>query len=185
MQFWRKNNISAPPLPPLPTLVRDCLEPLPNDPTPPQEPTVLNPGDTFTKHYTIHPGHTVRDIFPEAGEFADMPDVFTTGCLVALMEWSCIEQLSPHLDSGQISLGIAMNMTHDGPCTTGTELDIHCEVTAASARRASWNVEVRTSRGGVLMGTATHTRAIVDRATFSSTVDRQVATIGGQYLEHP
>lgn len=146
---------------------------------------MLNLGESYVKTYTIQPGHTVNDILPEAPEFVRMPDVFTTGCLVAVMEWACIEHLTPVLPDGVISLGVEMNLTHDAPCTTGTKIEIHCKVKAATTRTVTWNVEVVTCQGGVVLGQGIHTRATVKRDRFSNSVNTACADIGGQLLQNP
>ena len=146
---------------------------------------MLRTNESYVKNYTIQTGHTVNDILPEAAEFVNMPDVFTTGCLVAVIEWACIEHLSSVLPDGVISLGVEMNLTHDAPCTTGTEIEIRCKVQAATSRIVTWAVEVVTCHGGVLLGRGTHTRATVKRAKFSKSVDQATIAIGGQRLQNP
>lgn len=146
---------------------------------------MLKTNETYAKNYTIQAGHTVNDILPEAAEFVNMPDVFTTGCLVAVIEWACIEHLSQVLPDGIISLGVEMNLTHDAPCTTGTAIEIRCTVQAATSRSVTWAVDVFTCRGGVLLGRGTHTRTTVKRAKFSQSVDQAITTIGGQRLQNP
>lgn len=39
---------------------------------------MLRTNESYVKNYTIQTGHTVNDILPEAAEFVNMPDVFTT-----------------------------------------------------------------------------------------------------------
>lgn len=146
---------------------------------------MLRINETYVKNYTIQPGHTVNDILPESAEFVGMPDVFTTGCLVAVMEWACIEHLSPVLPDGIISLGVEMNLTHDAPCTTGTEIEIRCTVQAATSRIVTWSVEVVSCHGYVVLGRGTHTRATVKRAKFSKSVNQSILSIGGQRLQNP
>ena len=146
---------------------------------------MLATSETHVKTYTIQPGHTVNDILPEAPEFVAMPDVFTTGCLVAVVEWACIEHLSPALPEGVISLGIKMDITHDAPCTTGTEIEIRCTVQESTPRTVTWTVDVVTRHGEVVLGRATHTRATVKREKFSTAVNEAVSTIGGELLTNP
>ncbi|PRQ10491.1 hypothetical protein C1Y63_11180 [Corynebacterium sp. 13CS0277] len=146
---------------------------------------MLTPNDTFTMDYTVAPGHTVGDILPEAAEFTALPDVFTTGCLLAIMEWACIRQLNPHLGEGQISLGVGMTMTHDAPCTTGARLVIECTPTQVTEKFVTWEVEVRAADTAVVMGRGTHTRAIVAREKFSAAVNRAAPELGGEQLRNP
>ena len=146
---------------------------------------MLSVGDTHVKTYTVEPGHTVPDILPESPEFQALPDVFTTGCLLAIMEWACIEHLLPHMEQGRISLGVGMDMTHDAPCTTGTELEIDCTVTDVSPKRFVWEVEVRAKADGTVMGRGKHTRAVVPREKFSAMVNERTGVIGGEQLRQP
>lgn len=146
---------------------------------------MLSVGERHVKEYEVQPGHTVPDILPESAEFAVLPDVFTTGCLLAVMEWACIEQLSPYLEPGMISLGVGMDMTHDAACTTGTPLVIECIVSEASPKLITWSVEVRSAVGDVVMGRGVHTRAVVAREKFSDSVNRRTELIGGQTLLNP
>ncbi|WP_156809842.1 thioesterase family protein [Corynebacterium ciconiae] len=121
------------------------------------------------------------DILPEAPEFQALPPVLTTGALLALMEWACIEHITPELADGQITLGVGMNLTHDAPCTTGAELRISCEVQNSTERKLTWQVEVRAA-DDTLLGTGVHTRAVVARSSFVQAVNSQVDRIGGDTI---
>ena len=48
-----------------------------------------------------------------------MPDVFATGFMVGLMEWTCIQLLEPHLDAGEGSLGVHIDVSHKSATHAG------------------------------------------------------------------
>lgn len=143
---------------------------------------MLTIGDGYTREFVVTDDHTVPAILPDEETFKNYPEVFTTGCLLASMELACIEHLTSHLEQGQISLGVKMDLTHDAACTVGTVLIIESTVSDVSDRTVTWDVTVTTANDSVLMGRGKHTRAIVDRAKFTGSVNKQVAQLGGREL---
>lgn len=139
----------------------------------------LEVGSQYVREFEVQAVHTVPAILPGEEAFASMPVVFTTGCLLAVMELACIEQLAPTLDEEQISLGIEMALTHTAPCTPGTKLTITATVTDVSPKVVSWDVSVVSTEGGVLMGEGKHKRAIVNRERFCKAASEQAERIGG------
>ena len=72
----------------------------------------LHPGATATFSYRVPAEKTVPHLYPEAPEFREMPTVFATGFMVGLMEWTCLKVLQPHLDPGEGSLGVHIDVSH-------------------------------------------------------------------------
>jgi len=58
----------------------------------------LKPGIKLEHRFTVPPSKTVPALYPESDEFVAMPEVFATGFLVGLLEWTCIKAVNPHLD---------------------------------------------------------------------------------------
>ncbi len=54
----------------------------------------LQPGLRYEHRFLVPPSKTVPALYPEAEEFAAMPDVFATGFLVGFLERACIRALS-------------------------------------------------------------------------------------------
>jgi fluoroacetyl-CoA thioesterase len=65
----------------------------------------LKPGLKRTFSFKVPMNKTVPHLYPEAGSFQAMPEVFATGFMVGLFEWVCTELLAEHLDPGEGSLG--------------------------------------------------------------------------------
>lgn len=137
-------------------------------------------GDNHTIHYRVPSGRGVPDLYPDSPHFAAMPLVFATGFLVGLMEWCCIDHLSPALPEGRMSLGLGVDITHDAPCTEGAELDVECRCVGIGRKTATWDVEVRC--GDIVMGRGRHKRAIVDRAAFEASVNESAHRNGWRPL---
>ncbi|WP_075725139.1 thioesterase family protein [Corynebacterium aquilae] len=144
----------------------------------------LEIGQKNIRRFTVTPDHTIPAILPGEEAFGCMPEVFTTGCLLAVMELACIEHLSPELSVDQMSVGIEANLTHTAPCTVGTALEVVAVVTSRTKNVVCWEVSVFTQSGAVLMGAATHKRAIVNREQFIQKVNSQTEIIGGAELSH-
>ena len=55
----------------------------------------LRPGLKHSFSYTVPVGKTVPHLYEESPELAAMPEVFATGFMVGLMEWTCVQLLGP------------------------------------------------------------------------------------------
>jgi fluoroacetyl-CoA thioesterase len=80
---------------------------------------------------------TVPALFPESGDFLNMPSVFATGYMVGLFEWCCTELLAQHLDDGEGSLGVVVNFTHDAATPPGMTVTVDCEITEVEGKRVN------------------------------------------------
>jgi len=72
----------------------------------------LKAGLKHSFSYTVPAGKTVPHLYEESPELAEMPEVFATGFMVGLMEWTCVQLLRPHLDPGEGSLGVHIDVAH-------------------------------------------------------------------------
>ena len=70
----------------------------------------LAPGVTHKHSFTVTEEKTVPFLYPESPDFVAMPKVFATGFMVGFIEWACLEALAPHLDDGEGSLGIHIDV---------------------------------------------------------------------------
>ena len=72
----------------------------------------LKPGLTHRFSYQVPENKTVPYTYPESPEIAAMPKVFATGFMIVLMEWTCTQLMAPHLDPGEGSLGVHVDVSH-------------------------------------------------------------------------
>ena len=98
-----------------------------------------------------------------------MPTVFATGFMVGLMEWAAIQLLAPHLDEGEGSLGIHVDVSHVAATVPGQIVTVDVEVTGVQGRRVSFKLKAHD--GIELIGEGLHERMIVPWEKFEAKVN--------------
>lgn len=109
--------------------------------------------------YTVPVSKTVPHLYPESPELAAMPEVFATGFMVGLMEWTCVQLLAPHLDEGEGSLGVNINVSHKGATPPGFTVTVEAECTELRGPRAKFKISAHD--GIEEIGAGTHERFII------------------------
>jgi len=133
----------------------------------------LAPGIEHELRFVVPAGKTVPHLYPEAPEFVAMPEVFATGFMVGLVEWACIRAIAPHLDGGEMSLGVHVDLSHDAATPPGLEVTTRVRLDGVEGRRLTFAVEVDDGRDRICAGH--HQRFVVDRARFEEGVARKGA----------
>lgn len=133
----------------------------------------LTVGMRETFSFEIPETKTVPNLYPEAPEFVEMPEVFATGFMVGLMEWTCLKLLKPHLDEGEGSLGIHINVSHQAATPPGLTVTVEAECIAVNGRRATFRVEAHD--GVDLIGKGEHERFVVKWDRFEAGVAGKLA----------
>src|ERR1700730_7826551 len=77
--------------------------------------------------YRVPKEKTVPHLYPEVADFQTMPAVFATGFMVGLMEWTCMQLLAPHLDAGEGSLGVHIDVSHTAATPPGLTVTVEAE----------------------------------------------------------
>ena len=129
----------------------------------------LQIGATADHAFRIPAEKTVPYLYPEAHEFQLMPTVFATGFMVGLMEWTCLHILAPHLDDGEGSLGIHINVSHMAATVPGQTVTVTAECTKVDGRRVTFNVKAHD--GIDLIGEGEHVRMVVNWEKFEQRVN--------------
>jgi fluoroacetyl-CoA thioesterase len=119
----------------------------------------LTSGLTHRFSYVVPENKTVPHLYPEATDFQDMPKVFATGFMIGLMEWACIQLMQPHLDPGEGSLGVHIDVSHAAATPPGLTVTVNATCTAVNGKRVSF--EVRAHDGVDLIGEGRHERVVV------------------------
>ncbi|MGL4397568.1 MAG: thioesterase family protein [Hyphomicrobium sp.] len=119
--------------------------------------------------YRVPANKTVPHLYPEAHEFQQMPTVFATGFMVGLMEWTCLHVIAPHLDEGEGSLGVHINVSHLAATLPGQIVRVEATCTKVDGRRLSFHVSAHD--GIDLIGEGDHERMVVDWAKFEHRVN--------------
>nr|CDP39152.1 FlK1 protein [Streptomyces sp. MA37] len=129
-------------------------------------------GTKYTHRYVVPPDKTVRHLYAESPEFATFPEVFATGFMVGLMEWTCVRAMQPFLAPGEGSLGTAISVTHSAATPPGLTVTATVELLEARGRRLTWQV---TAHDGLdEIGSGTHERAVVDLDRFTQGVEEKL-----------
>ena len=139
------------------------------------KPTLL-PGLTHRFTYTVPATKTVPHLYEESSELAAMPEVFATGFMIGLMEWTCVQLLAPHLDAGEGSLGVHIDVSHKSATPPGMTVTVDAECIEVRGPRAKF--ALRAHDGIDEIGSGTHERFIVSWDRFNRRVAAKLALIG-------
>ena len=136
----------------------------------------LKPGLTHSFSYRVPENKTVPFTYPESPEIAAMPKVFATGFMIVLMEWTCLQLLAPHLDTGEGSVGIHVDVSHTAATLPGMTVTVEAECIAVEGHKATFNV--RAHDGVDLIGEGRHERAVVVWDKFNARVAGKAMAAG-------
>ncbi len=128
----------------------------------------LRPGLTHRFVYQVPVTKTVPHLYPEASDFQVMPPVLATGYFVGLLEWTCIQLMQPHLDAGEGSLGVHIDVSHSAATPPGLTVTVDAECTAVDGRRVSFKVKAHD--GVDQIGEGRHERFVVAWDRFNAKV---------------
>ena len=107
--------------------------------------------------------------------FGDMPEVLATMAMVGFVESACLKCVSGHLNPGEHSVGVAVDVSHVAATPAGMEIRAEVELVAVEGRRLTFAVRVFDEDG--LVGEGRHQRAVIEVARFLERV--QTKAIGG------
>jgi fluoroacetyl-CoA thioesterase len=125
--------------------------------------------------YTVPMNKTVPFTYPEAPEIASMPKVFATGFMIVLMEWACVQLITPHLDAGEGSLGTHVDVSHLAATPPGFTVTVDVECTKVDGRKLEF--QVRAHDGVDLIGEGRHERAVVSWDKFNARVAQKTEKV--------
>ena len=86
-------------------------------------------------------------------------EVFATPSMIALMEKAALEAVQPHLEPGQGTVGVRLEVSHLAATPLGMTVRAECELVAIERRMLTF--QVRAYAGDELIGEGTHQRCIV------------------------
>jgi fluoroacetyl-CoA thioesterase len=131
------------------------------------KPTLV-PGLKHTLTYTVPVDKTVPYTYREAAELQAMPEVFATGFMIILMEWTCTQLMASHLDAGEGSLGTHVDVSHLAATPPGMTVTAEAELASVNGRKLEF--KVRAHDGVDLIGEGRHQRAVVTWDKFKARV---------------
>jgi fluoroacetyl-CoA thioesterase len=128
----------------------------------------LKPGLKHSFSYVVPENKTVPFTYPESPEIAAMPKVFATGFMIVLMEWVCTQLLNRHLDAGEGSLGVHVDVSHLAATPPGMTVTVNVECVEVIGRKVVF--KVRAHDGIDLIGEGRHERMVVAWDRFNAKV---------------
>ena len=131
----------------------------------------LEPGLRAAFSYKVPAEKTVPHLYPEAEEFQFMPKVFATGFMVGLMEWTCMKVIEDHLDAGEGSLGVHVDVSHVAATVPGQTVTVDAECTLVKGRRIAFHVKAHD--GIDVIGEGRHERVVIPWDQFEKVVNKK------------
>ncbi len=131
----------------------------------------LKAGLTHRFEFVVPANKTVPHLYPEASQFQAMPEVLATGFMVGLLEWTCIQLLAPHLDEGEGSLGVHVDVTHQAATPPGFTVTVEAECTEVRGPRVYFNVHAHD--GVDLISKGKHERFVVAWDRFNARLEEK------------
>jgi predicted thioesterase len=122
----------------------------------------LASGLSTTVRYTVDTARTIDFMGEELR-------VYSTPSMLQDMERTCRDMLVTRLESGQDTVGIAVELQHLGATLLGMWVDVTARVTNVDDRRIDLEIET-VDESGQTVGKANHARFVVD-------VERQKARL--------
>jgi fluoroacetyl-CoA thioesterase len=124
--------------------------------------------------YAVPSAKTVPALYPESSEFQEMPEVFATGYLVGLLEWTCVKAVNPHLDwPREQTVGTHVNVSHTAATPPGMLVTVRVRLVDVQGRKLVFEVEAHDGVDSITKGT--HERYVIDRDKFGARVRDKAA----------
>lgn len=122
----------------------------------------FQPGMTHELTVKTGPEYSAQKFYPH------LPDVFATPFLVGLMERVSAELMNKHLQPGEQSVGISMNLKHTAATPLGMEVRVKTELVSVEGRKLTFQLEAFDEAEKI--GEAVHERFIIQVDKFNSRV---------------
>ena len=133
----------------------------------------LKAGIRYTHKFVVPKSKTVPALYPESEEFINMPEVFATGFMVGLLEWTCIKAINPHLDwPVEQTVGIHINVSHEAATPIGLEITSTAELIEIDGKKLTFTVEAHD--GVDLISKGTHERFVINKERFDAKVSAKM-----------
>ena len=115
---------------------------------------------------------TVRPQDSAASMGSGSLDVFATPALVAYMENTAVKAVEHGLDANTTTVGTEINVKHLKASPVGENIEITASVTEVDGRKIKFFIEAKDEKDDTI-GTAEHTRFIVDKERFLGKLKKQ------------
>jgi predicted thioesterase len=118
---------------------------------------MINVGESAEASLTVQRGDTAQALAVSSED--SFPDVFATSRMIALMEVAAARLMRPMLQSGELSVGVGMNIRHTAATPVGCRVRAVATYIGPEGKLFRFRVEAFDEAGSI--GSGEHTRAIV------------------------
>lgn len=95
--------------------------------------------------------------------------VFATPFMVALMEGSAVNALTPHMAEGEGTVGVHLDVTHSAATPIGMKVWADAELIEVNGRMLTFTITAYDETG--VIGNCTHKRAIINTEKFLAKIN--------------
>ena len=135
----------------------------------------LAAGLSDTHSYLVTAANTVPHLAMDRSTFDDIPEVLATAYMAVMMEGACTKVLRPHLDAGEGSLGIHLNVSHVAATVPGQTVTVTATIEKVEGRKVTFRV---VAHDGIdKIGEGLHQRAVVPWERFKAGVAARAAKV--------
>ena len=131
------------------------------------------PGLSHRASLTVTDELVVPALSPHFPDFSEMPPVFATAYLVGFIEATCIECLQGHLDEGERTVGVRVNVSHSAATPTGMTVTADVRLTEVAGRILTFEVHAFDDAGSI--GEGVHQRAVINVDRFLKKLETKKA----------
>ena len=128
----------------------------------------LKPGLKRRFSYRVPENKTVPHLYREAPQLQAMPEVFATGFMVGLMEWTCVQ-----LDTAEGSLGVHIDVSHKAATPPGVTVTVEAVCVEVRGPRVRFKLTAHDDVDEI--GAGTHERFIVSWDRFNRGIAAKLA----------
>ncbi|MGE0700986.1 MAG: thioesterase family protein [Hyphomicrobiaceae bacterium] len=128
----------------------------------------LVPGLTDTHSFEVMAANTVPHLAMDRSTFDDIPEVLATAYMCVMMEGACTKVLRPHLDAGEGSVGIHLDISHLAATVPGQTVTVTATLEKVEGRKVTFRVSAHDGLDKI--GEGTHQRAIVPWDRFKAAI---------------
>lgn len=123
-------------------------------------------GQSLERRFRVTHDRTAAAIFERDGaDQLQMPAVWSTPDMIAMMEAVAAVLVATHLDPGQITVGARNEVNHLAATPEGMEVRVRATLAEVEGRKLTFAVEAYDPKEKV--GEGTHIRYVVDGAKFA------------------
>ena len=118
---------------------------------------MLTHGDSAQAEFIVQSSDTAKQLAISAED--DFPEVFATSRMIALMELAAARAMRPSLDTGQLSVGVTINVRHSAATPVGCR--VRAEATFDGMEGKLYRFKVAAFDDAGPIGEGEHLRAVI------------------------